>query len=287
MSSWNIILCGDLPNTIAVSVTDPAKWTVDNLKQLVIKDVPKSDMTFYTGSNKLPEGVPLKECAGVKNGTGLLTSIKPFIIKVYSPDVDGTITVEIPIREFDDWEIDNLVETIRFKLGLGVSKDYSLWHMSDDLLVFNGKLLGKDPKVKVSAIPDISNGCLMTYTRFREGKLRTPQNLRRDVIFPETVDLNFAMNCCFYQRNLKGQNWLDSWKIVVQQLDGSKTTLTLRDPHEMSVPDLRKVVQRKLSIPTNQQKLLLRDDVVLEDWKKITDYPSFCDGAKLYIELTV
>ena len=42
MSSWNIILCGDLPNTIAVSVTDPAEWTVDNLKQLVNKVVPKA-----------------------------------------------------------------------------------------------------------------------------------------------------------------------------------------------------------------------------------------------------
>ena len=85
MFSLNILLCGDLPNTIVVSVTDPAKWTVDNLKQLVIKDVPKatkSDITFSFCKNKLPEGVPLKECDGVKNGTGLLTSIKPFIIKV-------------------------------------------------------------------------------------------------------------------------------------------------------------------------------------------------------------
>ena len=90
---------------------------------------------------------------------------------MYSPDVDITVTVEIPICEFDDWEIDTLVETIRFKRGLGVSKQNSQGHMSDDLLVFNGKLLGKDPKVKVSAIPDISNGCLMTYTRFREGQL--------------------------------------------------------------------------------------------------------------------
>ena len=250
-------------------------------------------MTFYTGSSELPEGVPLKECNGVKNGTGLLTIIKPFIIKVYSPDVDGTITVEIPIREFDDWEIDTLVKTICFKRGFGVSRENSQGHMSDDLLVFNGKLLGEDPKVKVSSIPDISNGCLMTYTRFRKGQLHTPQNSRIDVIFPETVDSNFAMNCCFYQRNLKGENWLHAWKIIVQQLDGSKTTLTLRYPHKMSVIDLRKVVEQELSIPPHQQKLLLRDDVVLEDWKTtsnggydktfITDYPSFFDGIKLYI----
>ena len=296
MSSWNIILCGDLPNTIAVNVSDPAGWTVDNLKQLVIKDVPKatkSDMTFYTGSNKLPEGVPLKECAGVRNGTGLLTSIKPFIIKLYSPDVDVTVTVEIPLLEFDDWEIDTLLEAIRFKRGLGFSRQNSQGHMSYDLLVFNGKLLGNDPKVKVSSIPDISNGCLMTYTRFRKGYLCTPQKSIRNVIFPETVDSNFAMNCCFYQRNLKGQNWLHAWQIIVQQLDGSKTILTLNNPHKMSVIDLRKVVEQELSIPLHQQKLLLRDDVVLEDWKTtsnggydetlITDYPSFCDGAKLFI----
>ena len=122
LMACNIILCGDLPNTIVVSVTDPAKWTVDNLKQLVIKAVPKatkSDITFYAGRNKqLPEGVPLKKCDGVRNGTGLLTSIKPFIIKVYSPDVDGTITVEIPLLEFDYWKINILLVAIRFKLRL-------------------------------------------------------------------------------------------------------------------------------------------------------------------------
>ena len=123
--------------------------------------------------------------------------------------------------------------------------------------------------------------------------LLTPQNSRRNVIFPETVDSNFAMNCCFYRRNLRGWNWLHAWQIVIQQLDRSKTTLTLHNPHKMSVIDLRKVVEQELSIPLHQQKLLLRDDVVLEDWKTtsnggydktlITDYPSFCDGAKLYI----
>ena len=302
MSSWNIILCGDLPNTIVVSVTDPAKWTVDNLKQLVIKDVPKSesDITFYTGSSKLPEGVPLKECDGVRNGTGLLTSIKPFIIKVYSPDVDVTATVEIPIREFDVWEIDTLVETIRFRLGpFEVSRENSRGHIGDNLLVFNGKVLGNDPNVKVSSIPDISNGCLMTYTRFRKNDLYTPLRSVVKVNIPETVDYDFAMNSCFYQSESYDRNWLQNWQIVVQQLDGSKTTLTLRNPHKMSVIDLRKVVEQKLSIPPHQQKLLLRDDVVLEDWKTtsngryninvgydttlIIDYPSFCDGAKLYI----
>ena len=295
MSSWNIILCGYLPNTIVVSVTDPAKWTVDNLKQLVIKDVPKatkSDITFYASNNKqLPEGVPLKECAVVRNGTGLLTIIKPFVIKVYSPDVDVTATVEIPLLEFDDWVLNNLIEAIHFKLALD---KYAVF--GGDLLVFNGKLLGNDPKVKVSSIPDISNGCLMTYTRFHKRHLQTPQNSKIQVIIPKTVDLDFALDYGFYQRNLdhsESQNWLDGWKIVVQQLDGSKTTLALRDPHEMSVIDLKDYVEEKLPIPPHQQKLLLSDDVVLEDWKRtpteryretfITDYPSFCDGAKLYI----
>ena len=229
MSSWNIILCGDLPNTIVVSVTDPVKWTVDNLKQLVIKDVPKatkSDITFYASTNKqLPEGVPLKDCAGVRNGTGLLTNIKPFIIKVYSPDVDVTVTVEIPLLEFDDWEIDTLLEAIRFKQGLGMSRHQnSQGHMSDDLLVFNGKLLGNDPKVKVSSIPDISNGCLMTYTKFCKGYLCTPQKSIRNVVFPETIDSNLAMNCCFYQRHLKGQNWLQADVTI------SKTSSSFKAP---------------------------------------------------------
>ena len=99
---------------------------------------------------------------------------------------------------------------------------------------------------------------------------------------------------CLYNRGTNGSGWLFSWQIDIQQLDGSKTTLTLHNPHKMSVIDLGKVVQQELSIPFHQQKLvLLRDDVVLEDWNTtsdggydktlITDYPSFCDGAKLYI----
>ncbi len=286
MSSWNIILCGHLPNTIIVSVTDPAKWTVDNLKQVVIKDVPKaskSDITFYASENEqIPEGVPLKECAGVRNGTGLLTSIKPFIIKVYSPDVDDTVTVEIPIREFDDWILSNLLQAIHFKFGASGN---------DDLLVFNGKLLGDDPKAKVSLIPDISSDCVMTYTRFRIGGcFLSPQNTKVKVFIPGGIGSAFVKNHCFYRRDLDGKSFIPPWHVVVQQLDGSKTTLALNDPHKISVIDLRKVVQQELSIPPHQQKLLLRDDVVLEDWKTtsdgkmlITNYPSFIDGAKLYV----
>ena len=309
MSSWNIILCGDLPNTIVVSVTDPAKWTVDDLKQLVIKDVPKatkSDITFYASSNKqLPEGVPLKDCDGVRNGTGLLTSIKPFIIKVYSPDVDGTITVEIPLLEFDDWKINTLLEVIHFKLCLEnlnslSTRRFLMSSYSIYMLVFNGQSLSNnDPSTaKVSLIPGIYCDCLMTYTKFNVWNLSVPEtldlqhnSLHREVMFPRGMKTEFAESLCFYNRNTNG--WLWSWKIVIQQLDGSKTTLTLRDPHKMSVIDLRKVVEQELSIPLHQQKLLLSDDVVLEDWKTtsdggydktlITDYPSFCDGAKLYI----
>ena len=298
MSSWNIILCGDLPNTIVVSVTDPAEWTVDNLKQLVIKAVPKSDMTFYAGSSKLPEGVPLKECDGVRNGTGLLTRIKPFIIKVYSPDVDGTVTVEIPLLEFDYWKINILLEAIRFKLRLKTILG------TYDMLVFNGQSLSDKQTTQLSLIPGISNDCLMTYTRFNESELSIPNvdakfvkhsALRkyRNVFLPAGVDTEFARNLCLYNRGTNGCGWLFSWQIDIQQLDGSKTTLTLRNPHSMSVIDLRKVVEQEMSIALHQQKLLLRDDVVLQDWKTtsdrgydktlITDYPLFFDGAKLYI----
>ena len=299
MSSWNIILSGDMPNTIAV--TDPAIWTVDNLKQLVIKAVPKAtkrDITFYASSDKqLPEGIPLNECAGVRNGTGLLTNIKPFIIKVYSPDVDVTVTVEIPLLEFDYWKIDTLLEAIRFKLGFNILGTY-------DMLVFNGQSLSDKQTTQLSLIRGISSDCLMTYTRFNGSELSVPNvdakfvkhsALRkyRNVFLPAGVDTEFARNLCLYSRGTNGSGWLFSWQIDIQQLDGSKTTLTLRNPHSMSVIDLRKVVEQELSIPLHQQKLLLRDDVVLEDWKTtsdggydkilITDYPSFFDGAKLYI----
>ena len=59
----------------------------------------------------------------------------------------------------------------------------------------------------------------------------------------------------------------------------------------MSVIHLKRIVEKKLSIPPHQQKLVLKDDIILEDWngdgrfkeKLLTDYPSFCDGSKLYI----
>ena len=161
----------------------------------------KSDITFYAGSNKLLEGVPLKDCAGVRNGTGLLTSIKPFIIKVYSPDVDGTVTVEIPLLEFDYWKINILLEAIRFKLRLKTILG------TYDMTVFNGQSLSDKQTTQLSLIPGISSDCLMTYTRFNESELSVPNvdakfvkhsALRkyRNVFLPVRVDTEFARNLC-------------------------------------------------------------------------------------------
>ena len=100
--SWNIILCGTVPRPPVVKVPDPSKWTIKELKQEMAKHVThvsEDDVTFYLGKIEVPVDKVLKDCPGMKNGVGLAAGIKPFIINVCCPDVDVTLTIEIPRLE--------------------------------------------------------------------------------------------------------------------------------------------------------------------------------------------
>ena len=301
--SWNIIVCGDFPNPVIVSVPDPSKWRVTELKQEISKQaggIPTTDITLYLGNTVIPEDKPLKECQGIKNGIALLASIKPFVINVYCPDNDVTLVIKVPKREFDSWTIEMIQRVIGFKRLLTVR--------GEDRLVFAGNAL-TDKYMHLSRIPgitSITSNCLMTYTRLESYKFLVP-NIEKSkfppvltVLLPHRTDLNFASIRSFCGRYLDTStlgcnHWFKNCRITVQQLDGSKTSVALYDPRDLSIRLLREAISEATSVPTHQQRLML-GDTVLEDWKKssnssyskyekamITDYPSFCDGVTLHL----
>ena len=173
-------------------------------------------------------------------------------------------------------------------------------------MVFAGNAL-TDGNMKISTIPGITNNCLMTYTilqsfTFSIPNIENPNILESGVLLPHGTNISFASIKCFYDRPVSydlsvsfgvcGPNWLAncSWRITVQQLDGSKTSVALQKPRDLSIRSLREAISEKISVPAHQQRLIL-GDTVLEDWKysytyreaMITDYPSFCDGVTLHL----
>ena len=294
--SWNIIVCGDFPNPVIVSVPDPSKWRVTELKQEISKQadsIPTTDITLYLGNTVIPEDKPLKECQGMRNGIALLASIKPFVINVYCPDNDATFVVEVPKREFDRWTIEMIQEVISFK------RLHEINLCNRDLLVFAGNAL-TDGNMKISTIPGITNNCLMTYTilqsfAFSIPNIENPKVRGVGVVLPHGTNISFASTKCFYDRYVSSSvshcsYWLGncSWRITVQQLDGSKTKVN--KPCDLSIRSLREAISKEISVPTHQQRLIF-GDTVLEDWKKyreyerakITDYPFISDGVTLYL----
>ena len=197
MSSWNIVIFGDLPKPLVIKVPDPCKWTVKELKQEMakcIKQISEDVIILYLGRSEtpVPEDKALQDCPGMKNGVGLAASIKPFIINVYCPDVDVTLAIEIPRQEFSSWKVANIHDVVCFKLGV------KSWNEKDDIstvntysskpkstrkvlsqeavLAFSGSALD-DPAMNISQIPDISDYCLMTFTRFQKFLLPTPDGI--------------------------------------------------------------------------------------------------------------
>ena len=54
MSSWNIIVCGDLDSPVAICVPDPNKWALADLKVEVGKKVyqPVDEINLYCGETR-------------------------------------------------------------------------------------------------------------------------------------------------------------------------------------------------------------------------------------------
>ena len=162
-NGWNIIVCGDFEKPLLVYV-NPSQLTIADLKVTIcrvmnISDSESSNLTLYYNEQELPEEKLLQDCAGLRNGVGVLAAIKPFVINVYSPDRDASLRVEIPKRELKDWKISSLLKLIRFK--------YAFLDCMHDILAVNGRVID-DESLKITEVREIQHDCLMTYTRMSQ-----------------------------------------------------------------------------------------------------------------------
>ena len=230
----------------------------------------------------VPQGKPLTECPGMRNGVALLVTLKPLTVNVYCPHNDSTLHIEIPQRERNKWSVGDLRNAICYKLGIEVKQANS------DILAMSGSPLTK--------IYTITDNCLLTYTRIKHLQIPSPVTAGQSVNVPLDTTNQFASRRDIYNREIS--NWLPTtitgwasfsfWTITIQQLNGSKNDIRLQNPSQMPIFKLREAIKDALSVDTYQQKLTIRD-VVLEDWDEtgaamlITHYPLFHDGVTVYL----
>ena len=163
MNGWNIIVCGDFEKPLLVYV-NPSECTIADLKgnicgRMNIPESESSNLTLYYNEQELPEEKLLQDCAGLRNGVGVLAAMKPFVINVYSPDRDASLRIEIPKRELNDWNISFLLKLIHFR--------YAFSECKHDILAVNGRVID-DESLKITEVREIRHDCLMTYTRMRQ-----------------------------------------------------------------------------------------------------------------------
>ena len=77
----------------------PSECTIADLKgnicsRMNIPDSESSNLTLYYNKLELPEEKLLQDCAGLRNGVGVLAAIKPIVINVYSPDCDASLRMK-------------------------------------------------------------------------------------------------------------------------------------------------------------------------------------------------
>ncbi len=287
MDPWNIIICTDIQTPFVVLVPEPSKWTLANLKQETCKQLFIEDTSFYCNEQLVPQGKPLTECPGMRNGVALLVTLKPLTVNVYCPHNDSTLHIEIPQRERNKWSVDHLRNAICYKLGIEVNQ------ASSDILAMSG-----NPLTNIFTITD---NCLLTYTRIKHLEIPSPVTARQLVNVPLNTTDQFASRRDIYNREIysglivlnpstSGTSWasFSLWTITIQQLNGSKNDIRLQNSSEMPIFKLRETIKDALSVDTYQQKLTIRD-VVLEDWDEtgaamlITHYPLFHDGVTVYL----
>ena len=300
MTSWNIVVCSDIqPTPIVIDVPDPAKWTARDLISEAAKKLgyPEEQLTLYCNETVLPEGKPLTECQGLKNGVALLATIKPSTVHVFCPHIDATLKIDIPRREWRTWTVDTLRTVVSFKLGIDLGSS------QNDILALNGKILRDFSRLCETSGKESS----LTYTRIQQFQLPLPIGQTKHVFAaPSNVTQKFASSDTVYNRDVSAvvpltqptqvpsyPEWLTFWTITVQQLDGTKTSIKLPDINRTPIFKFRELVNEVLSIPTHQQKLTLGGGsnitIELEDWDEkgkamaIAHYPSLHDGVTLYL----
>ena len=291
-NGWNIIVCGDFEKPLLVHV-NPSKKTIAHLKgnicrRMNIPESESSNLTLYCNEQELPEEKLLQDCAGLRNGVGVLAAIKPFVINVYSPDRDASLRIEIPKRELKDWKIhvSSLLKLIHFR--------YAFLNCEHDILAVNGRVID-DESLKITEV--VWHDCLMTYTRMSQFYIPSTDDCigGRSVLLPSATKEAFASTHGIFGRkvnSLRHYPWGDFWTVTLQKFDGTKTPLTFPNPANFPIFNLREAVKDVVSVPPQQQKLVL-GETVLEDWDNegeallVTHYPGFYDGVTLYlIQLT-
>ena len=316
MASWNLIICVDeQPKPVAIYCPDPTKWTASQLRSEAGKKLgyPGEDLMLYCNEAVLPEGKPLTECQGLKNGVALLATIKPSTVHVICPHIDATLRIDIPRREWRTWTVDTLRTVVCFKLGIDPASS------QNDVLALKGEILQDSSNVCATGISG-GKDSLLTYTRIQQFQLPLPTgNTSHVFVAPSDITHKFASSHAIYNRHVSSTpvklgppskalvmrpvscwmpnslypKWLTFWTITVQQLNGTKTSIKLPDINRTPIYKLRELVKEALSIPTHQQKLTLgggnNNTIVLEDWDEegrpmaIAHYPSLHDGATLYL----
>ena len=286
-NGWNIIVCGDFEKPLLVYV-NPSEWTVAYLKGNICRrmNIPKSEysnLTLYYNQKELPEEKLLQDCAGLRNGVGVLAAIKPFVINVYSPDRDASLRIEIPKQELNDWNVSFLLKLIRFR--------YAFSECKHDILAVNERVID-DESLKITEVREIRHDCLMTYTRMSQFCIPSTDGFgQRFVLLPSATNEVFASTHGIFGRKVDSRKhypWGDFWTVTLQKFDGTKTPLTFPNPAHLPIFKLREAVKDVVSVPPYQQKLVL-GETVLEDWDNegeallVTHYPGFYDGVTLYL----
>ena len=290
MSSWNVIVCGDLESPVCICIPDPSKWTVADLKKELSKQIsiPETDLVLYCDHSKVPEEKPLKECNGMKNAVALLLAIKPIMITVYCSVIDCTLEIIIPRYEYAEYTVSTLRSMICSQLG------FSTTDRKNDVLAVKGEIL-KTLHLKISSLSDITD-TVVTYTLMNEFEFFNDLK-RKNVVLPFGTNKAFSSTHSFYKRSvrLKDQQIETPrhWMIILQQQNGSKTEMRLRqNPEKMTILTLREHIKQELSIPTHQQKLYFGDDIILEDWDEdgnlmlIAHYPLYNNITINVVQLT-
>ena len=125
--NWNIIVCGDFDNPLAILVPHPAEFTVSDLKKKVseITNIPENEHKFYFEEEKLEDRKTLTRC-GIKNEVALSVVVKPVKISIRHANLGIAVQVKVPKAEFSRWTVKHLHDIVCFNFGLEISPDYIL-----------------------------------------------------------------------------------------------------------------------------------------------------------------
>ena len=199
MVSWNIIICSDIqPTPVVICCPDPTKWTASQLRSEAGKKLgyPGEDLMLYCNETVLPDGKPLTECQGLKNGVALLATIKPYAVHVFCPHIDATLQIDIPRRELSSWTVVTLRAVVCFKLGINPSSS------QNDILALEGESLFDSDKVCAIGITG-GKDSLLTYTRIQQFQLPLPTgNTSHVFAAPSDITNKFASSNTIYNRHV-------------------------------------------------------------------------------------